>query len=68
LSEKGQDRQKMHLRGLVITATLWHFVILCRIYNTLIWLENVKINKNWWLQRRFVTSCFTICIILSSKM
>jgi len=28
-----------------IKLILWHFV-LCRIHNTVIWLENAKINKN----------------------
>jgi len=40
-----------------IKLVLWHCVILWRIHNTVIWLENVKIDKNcnyevWWLQRR----------------
>jgi len=35
---------------------LWHFVVICRICNTVSWLKDVEIDKNevWWFQRRIV--------------
>ena len=41
---------------ITIKLSLWRFVIICRIHNTVIWVENVKIDKKMHLRGPVITS------------
>ena len=46
------------LQAYATVILLWHFVIICKIHNTVSWLKNVEIDKYCtyevrWLQRRY---------------